>query len=293
MYTASVESIAIVNFLPMCAVPSFQVNKVNYANGNQLLFEAGSVVNLTWTPADVLPVEEHAAYSIDVVLYGLVRQGNNSDWTEIISLLTNASNIGQASVTIPTLGAYNGGSAYLAIAFQVRFSGLLSISSSKYNLLSVPAGIWSKEAYYSYEGGPTRERCIAWASDVLARQAEQQRIEDLPPCPCNVDQADAPHSGFHKLLNEEFFNHQATVCYYQSTPTKTYVCGPHNTHTPTPSAIVSIIIVLKVSLIITKFLVQKLSTLKPMCKLRKILLVISSHKHSRFSTIGCMCFKKS
>ena len=207
----------------MHAVPSSQVNQVNYLNGD-LLFEAGSVVELTWTTTDVFSVEKQHAYSIDIALYGLIRQGNAALWTEISQLVTNMSNTGQANVTLPTLQLYHNESAYLAIAFQIRFSQLLSsITNQSYDLLSVPAGIWSKESYYSYESGPSREKCIAWASFSQARQLERLQIDDLPPCPCNLDQAKAPNSGFHKVHHEEFFNAGATVCYHQSTPTKMYV----------------------------------------------------------------------
>ena len=205
----------------MHAVPSSQANQVNYLNGD--LFEAGSTVELIWTATDVFSVEKQHAYSIDVALYGLLRQGNVALWTEISQLVTNVSNTGQANVTLPTLQVYHNESTYLAIAFQVRFSQPLYLTNRSYDLLSAPAGIWSRESYYSYEGVPSRERCIAWASYTQARLIERQQIDDLPPCPCNLDQAKAPNSGFHRVHHEEFFITGATVCYYQFTPTKMYV----------------------------------------------------------------------
>ena len=211
--------------IPICmhTVPSSQASGVNYLNSD-LIFESGSTVELTWTATDVLSLEERHAYSIDIALYGLLQQGNAASWTEISQLVTNMSNTGQANVTLPTLQVYHNHSAYLAIAFQVRFSQLaLSHTNRSYDLLSLPAGIWSRESYYSYEGGASRERCIAWASFDQARLIERMQIDDLPPCPCNLDQAKAPNSGFHRIHHEEFFNPGATVCYYQSTPTKTYV----------------------------------------------------------------------
>ena len=205
-------------------MPSPQANQVNYLNRN-ILFESGSRVELTWTTTDVFSVEEQHAYSIDIALYGLIRQGNAASWTEISQLVTNMSNTGRANVTLPTLRVYHNNSAYLAIAFQVRFSQALSptLVNQSYDLLSVPAGIWSRESYYSYEGGASRERCVAWASFTQARLTERLQIDNLPPCPCNLDQAKAPNSGFHRVHHEEFFNPGAAVCYYQSTPTKTYV----------------------------------------------------------------------
>ena len=186
-------------------------------------------MELTWIATDVFSAEEQHAYSVDIALYGLIRQGNAAFWTEISQLVTNMSNTGHANITLPTLHVYHNNSAYLAIAFQVRFSQLLSPTNQSYDLLSVPAGIWSRESYYSYEEGgggasgfSTRERCIAWASFAHARLVERMQIDDLPPCPCNVEQAEAPNSGFHRVRHE-FFNPGATVCYYQSIPTKTYV----------------------------------------------------------------------
>lgn len=180
-------------------------------------------MELTWTTSDVFSVEKQHAYSIDIALYGLIRQGNAASWIEISQPVTNMSNTGQANVTLPTLQVYHNESAYLAIAFQVRFSQPLFHTNRSYDLLSIPAGIWSRESYYNYDAGPSRERCIAWASFVQARLTERMQIDKLPPCPCNLDQAMAPNSGFHRVHHEKFFNPGATVCYYQSTPTKTYV----------------------------------------------------------------------
>ncbi len=217
-------------------MPSSLSNQVNFLSRDQLLFESGSTVELTWTAADVFLAEEQHAYSVDIALYGLIRQGNAAFWTEISQLVTNISNTGRANVTLPTLHAYHNDSAYLTIAFQIRFSQPLSLSRTNrsYDLLSVPAGIWSRDSYYSYEGSDgesrARERCIAWASFTHARLTERTQIDDLPPCPCNVDQAKAPNSGFHRVGHEEFFNPGATVCYYQSAPTKSYVGNMFSHH---------------------------------------------------------------
>lgn len=187
-------------------------------------------MELTWIATDVFSTEEQHAYSVDIALYGLIRQGNAAFWTEISQLVTNMSNIGHANVTLPTLHVYHNNSVYLVIAFQVRFSQLLSPTNRSYDLLRIPAGIWSRESYYSYEeddgsvsGFSARERCIAWASFAHARLVERMQIDDLPPCPCNLEQAKAPNSGFHRVRHEEFFNPGVTVCYYQSIPTETYV----------------------------------------------------------------------
>lgn len=193
-------------------------------------------MELTWTATNVFSAEEQYAYSVDIALYGLIRQGNAASWTEISQLVTNLSNTGHANITLPTLHVYHNDSAYLAIAFQVQFSQLLSPNNRSYDLLSVPAGIWSRESYYSYKesggasGSRARERCIAWASFAHARLTERMQIDDLPPCPCNLGQAEAPNSGFHRVCHEEFFNTGATVCYYQSTPTKTYVGNTFSHH---------------------------------------------------------------
>ena len=208
-------------FVP--AVPSFVASQVNHLSRG-ILFEVGSVAALIWTPSDVFSVEVQDAYNIDIALFGLLRQGNTASWTEIAQLAVNVSNSGQANVTVPTILLHQNHSAYLPIAFQVRFSPL-SVTDRNYDLLSVPAGIWTGESIYSYAGTPSRDRCIAWASHLQARETEWRQIDNLAPCPCNLEQAKAPNSGFKEVQLEypfrEFFNPQAAVCYYQSNPMKT------------------------------------------------------------------------
>ena len=206
---------------PVHAVPSVKSHQAHYLN-RELLFEAGSVATLTWTPSDVLGVVEQDVYSyrINVALYGLVAQENVVSWMEIALVATNMTNRGRANVTIPKLPTFHNHSSYLMIAFQVRFSSPIFFTNHSYDLLSIPAGIWTREAFYSYEGKPSRERCIAWVSHLQAREMEQRQINDLPPCPCNLDQARAPQSGFEEY-HEGFVDSPEAVCYYQSTPIKT------------------------------------------------------------------------
>lgn len=205
-------------FYPVHAVSSVKSHQVDYLN-RELLFEAGSVAALTWTASDVFAVEEQDVYRINVALYGLIAQENSASWTEIALIATNMTNRGQANVTMPKLPIFHNHSFYLMIAFQVRFSPL-SFTNNSYDLLSIPAGIWTREAFYSYEGKPSRERCIAWLSHLQAREIEQRKINDLPSCPCNLDQAKAPQSGF-KEHHERFTDPPEAICYYQSTPIKT------------------------------------------------------------------------
>ena len=206
-------------FYPAHAVPSVKSHQVHYLN-RELLFEAGSVAALTWTPSDVLGVVEQDDYRIEVALYGLIAQENTASWMEIAVVATNMTNRGQTNVTIPKLPTFHNHSSYLMIAFQVRFSSPISFTNHSYDLLSIPAGIWTREAFYSYEGKPSRERCIAWVSHLQARETEQRQIDDLAPCPCNLDQAKSPHNGFEEY-HEGFVDPPRALCYYQSTPIKT------------------------------------------------------------------------
>lgn len=202
------------------AVASFNAYKVNYQQEN-LLLQADTEVALSWTPRDVFIPEEQDAYTIDVVLFGLVTEENTALWMEIAQVATNESNSGSLNITVPDLPIVQNHSAYLTIAFQVRFSSL-SIANQSYDQLSIPAGIWTKAAYYNYECFPSRDRCVAWAGHLKGREAEMRQINDLPPCPCNVEQADAPNSGYWQQQRNEFFNSQADVCYYQLPPLKMY-----------------------------------------------------------------------
>ena len=200
-------------------MPTFNAYQVNYLNSD-LLFEASSLVTLSWTPSDVFPSEKQDSYSVDIALYGLVRNENTASWSELDQVATNISNSGKVNITVPDLPLLQNHSAYLTVTFQVRFSPL-SLTNQSYDQLSVSAGIWTSEAYYSYEGEPSRDRCIAWASHLQARETELSQISDLPACPCNLDQAKAPNSGFMEEQGKDIFQSQSSVCYYQSTPIKT------------------------------------------------------------------------
>ena len=205
--------------LCVCAVPSVHAHQVDYLN-KDILFEAGSTVALTWTPSNVFPLEKGDAYNIDVTLFGLLRQDNVTSWTEISQVATNTTNSGKVNVTIPELPLFHNHSSYLVIAFQVTLSPL-SYTSQSYDWSTVRAGIWTSESYFSYGGKPSRERCVAWAGDVEAREAERSQLSSLPPCPCNHKQARAPNSGFQETLRNDFLNPKAAVCYYKFTSLKT------------------------------------------------------------------------
>ena len=175
---------------------------------------------LTWTPSDVMSLESSNTYNIDVALYGLLQRDNVTLWRELSLVATNASNTGRVNITIPELPLLHNHSSYLMIAFQVRVRPLPHTGRG-YNHLDTQAGIWTGESYYIYAGKPSRERCIAWSGDLEMREAERQQLSLLPPCPCNLEQAKAPNSGFQEGLWNAFLNPQAAVCYHQSLPLKT------------------------------------------------------------------------
>ena len=185
-------------------------HQVNLGREN-LLFTGGESVSLTWLRDAVFPVQDPDNYTVDIWLYRLSQRV----WVRTAGLVSNIPNSGRATVTFPHLERSATDLRFSAVAIQVA----LNTSQAEPAELPTAAGLWTTVAFAT-DTPPTREECNAWTGDTSARMAERVAISRTPACPCTVQQARAPNSGFTEQNMgspmQLYFNPGATTCFYQS-----------------------------------------------------------------------------
>ena len=183
-------------------------HQVNLGREN-LLFTGGESVSLTWLRDAVYPVQDPDNYTVDIWLYRLQHV-----WVRTARLASNIPNSGRATVTVPRLERSATDPRFSAVAIQVA----LNTSQAEPAELPTAAGLWTTVAFAT-DTPPTREECNTWRSDTSTRMAEQAAISRTPACPCTVQQARAPNSGFTEQNMgspmQLYFNPGATMCFYQ------------------------------------------------------------------------------
>ena len=184
-------------------------HQVNLGREN-LLFTGEESVSLTWLRDAVFPVQDPDNYTVDIWLYLLQRV-----WVRTARLASNIPNSGRATVTVPRLERSATDPRFSVVAIQVA----LNTSQAEPAKLPTAAGLWTTVAFAT-DTPPTREECNEWARDTSARMVERAAISGTPACPCTVQQARAPNSGFTEQNVESpmqlYFNPGATTCFYQS-----------------------------------------------------------------------------
>ena len=185
-------------------------HQVNLGREN-LLFTVGESVSFTWLQDAVFPVQDPDNYTVDIWLYRLLQTQNV--WVRTARLASNIPNSGRATVTVPHLERSATDPRFSAVAIQV------ALSQAELAELPTAAGLWTTVAFAT-DMPPTREECNAWAGDTGTRMAERAIISRTPACPCTVQQARAPNSGFTEQKKRSpmqlYFNPGATMCFYQS-----------------------------------------------------------------------------
>ena len=187
-------------------------HQVNLGRDN-LLFTGGESVSPTWLRDGVFPVQDPDNYTVDVWLYRLSQQ--QRVWIRTACLASNIANSGRATVMFPHL-EYSATDRFSAVAIQVS----LNNSQAQPTELPTAAGLWTTVAFAT-DMPPTRDECNEWAGDTNMRIAEREAINSsTPTCPCTVQQAQAPNSGFTEQNMRSpmqlYFNPGATTCFYQS-----------------------------------------------------------------------------
>ena len=184
-------------------------HQVNLGREN-LLFTGGESISLTWLRDAAFPVQDPDNYTVDIWLYRLQRV-----WVRTAILASNIPNSGRATVTVPRLERSASDPRFSAVAIQVA----LNTSQAEPAELPTAAGLWTTVAFVT-DTPPTREECNAWAGDTGRRMAERAAVfSRTPACPCTVQQARAPNSGFTEQNMgspmQLYFNPGATMCFYQ------------------------------------------------------------------------------
>ena len=187
-------------------------HQVNLGRDN-LLFTGEESVSLTWLRDAVFPVQDPDNYTVDICLYRLLQ---TRVWARTACLASNIPNSGRATVTFPHLERSATDPRFSAVAIQVA----LNTSQAEAAELPTAAGLWTTVAFAT-DTPPTREECNEWAGDTSRRMAELELINlSTPACPCTVQQARAPNSGFTEQNMgspmQLYFNPGAATCFYQS-----------------------------------------------------------------------------
>ena len=188
-------------------------HQVNLGRDN-LLFTGEESVSLTWLRDAVFPVQDPYNYTVDIWLYRLSQ--TQRVWVRTACLASNIPNSGRATVTFPHLERSATDPRFSAVAIQVA----LNTSQAEGAELPTAAGLWTTVAFAT-DTPPTGDECNEWAGDTSPRMAEQALINSrTPACPCTVQEAQAPNSGFTEQNMgspmQLYFNPGAATCFYQS-----------------------------------------------------------------------------
>ncbi len=207
----------------MITVHFLSANEVTF-NSKALTLWKGNSLHVTWKPNHVFPLEEPELYTLDISLYRLTE---DHQWALQTLLAANITNTGQTNVSFPDL--YRGNTGLPEIfPFALKLTMSISRSNSNttkavYQNLGQLPGIWSSVAYFSVSNLFSHMECNNWVRDTASRQNELFSIDSLPPCPCTVDQAQAPNSGLTQQTSGapslHYFNgDRVSDCYYSSIP---------------------------------------------------------------------------
>lgn len=205
------------------------------SNDYRFLVQSGNSTELQWNPSSLLPLAANDQFNVSISLYRLnvVLSSNfiSSATTidHLSNLLTNLNNSGTAMVTIPSFS-----SSWRLVPFLFKVNIALDTNPTSnnsylqalyelYNGHSTVnnAGIWSHLIIW-WDG--TTGLCSVWHPMLnfdFWQTSASSSFTDLPPCPCNITQADLLNSGFEpntspgRRLMDQFL-HNGSVCYLSS-----------------------------------------------------------------------------
>ena len=211
-----------------------------------LIIDSRSYVNITWDPADVLPLDDDPlAYTVDVHVY--TYEYSQTSWRRRSSN-NNLPNNGSA-----VLGQINFSADVKVVCLHVAAGASTSNSDNTANIIEslnalsdrpfpLQAGIWSgllfsimnsrsldeKRARNARNVGLDRE-CSKWDEE-QSQVLNDNVFANLPACPPTQDRAELPNSGLEEarydsvLYNTDYhtqwmqtFHPGARVCFTQAT----------------------------------------------------------------------------
>ena len=180
-----------------------------------LLLSASEQVTLNYDPASVLPGETPGSYQVDVLLYSMdVASG---EWEELEVILMSTPNSGSLSISLPEVLT----NSIHPIAFFIGTSTSASTSSSPSTVQALRqsglrAGIFSSVLYYSAHRtsleSTRQSACDSWYNNPSSGATLSQ-----VPCPCILEQAALPTSGFELMNFTSIFGRRGYHLQWQST----------------------------------------------------------------------------
>ncbi len=180
-----------------------------------LLLTAFEQVTLNYNPPSVLPSETPGSYQVDVLLYSM--DMDSGKWEELSPIQVNAPNSGSLSVSLPMVLT----NSIHPIAFFIGTSTSASTSSSPFTVQALRqsglrAGIFSSVLYYSAHRtsleSTRQSACDSWYNNPSSGATLSQ-----VPCPCILEQAALPTSGFELMNFTSIFGRRSYHLQWQST----------------------------------------------------------------------------
>ena len=191
-------------------------------DNNDLLVETDESIALQWLNSSLFPlVGNTSEYTIDVQCYWLniqimyIFDITNGVVTPATVLSTGVPNGGSASITVPPITS---SAKFTPILFKVTINvsssssddPYISALQSLYTQTPNRVGIWS--------------HVIFWRNNTINSLSISNWIlissPDSPPvCPCNINQANLPNSGFEpnvspgRRIMDQYLHPKAILCY--------------------------------------------------------------------------------
>ena len=189
-------------------------------DSNDLLVEADESIALQWLNSSLFPLAGNTSeYTIDIQCYWLdiqimdIFDINSSVITPATVVSTGVPNGGSASITVPPITS---SATFTPILFKV----IINVSSSS----SDDPYISALQSLYTQ----TPNRVGIWSHIMILRRAQSDyswnniwilQYSSSPVCPCNINQANLPNSGFEpnvspgRRIMDQYLHPNATLCY--------------------------------------------------------------------------------
>ena len=195
-------------------------NMINTNNEVDLFHISNDVVEITWDTESLLPqslVEQfNLTVTVDIQLFELDTETGSAQL--LTNLATNISNIGQYSVTIPSMF-----SDVSSTVFQVTVAEIQSLAESLSGYVEAiiddirgQVSQWSNEVYVS-GSDYLRDKCDEWCENE-PEDIGEKILERLPPCPPTASRARADNDFEEEDLGDKFrdtFHPNTSSCFRQ------------------------------------------------------------------------------
>ena len=180
-----------------------------------VLLKGGDTVNIMWSP-EIVPHFDAGSYRVDVTIH--IQDLQSGEWMMYEHLVEDVSNSGRLdNIKLPTFSNLPSNvSSVIPIALQVaaRLDGARLKSKRQ---TSFPA-IYAKWSLTLYIQTDFKVSCEEWLNSENP-SIGNRLLQQLPPCPRTLAQANLVNSGFDKdnihPLFLEFFHSKSQVCFRQ------------------------------------------------------------------------------